>query len=303
MTITKRRLLTIFFFLLFLVLAPAIIFYANGNILSEGWNMLATGGIFIRSMESGAELFVNGKSREITGFFTRDYLLKNLKPAVYDIEVKKEGYNSWKNKIIVKANRVVESNVFMLPIKIDVKEILEFLVVENSISTSTKNIQKENPNYKIIEDLFADSDVSSKYLSILSTTTGTTTKYILGTKENPIKNRRMSIWSESGDVFIGWTGSVGSSPRIFCAEEDNIIICNNKLRVYSFQNDITNLEFFPGESEVVIVAVADHVFAIEAEENPEKILQVIYKGKEPDFRILNNLVYIKDGDFLGQVDL
>ena len=79
MSILKRRILTVCFILLFLILAPLIIFYANGTIMGEGWNILASGGIFIRSMESRSELYVNGKEKDIIGFFTRDYLLKNLK--------------------------------------------------------------------------------------------------------------------------------------------------------------------------------------------------------------------------------
>jgi hypothetical protein len=299
MSIFKRRILTIFFILLFLVLAPLIIFYANGNILSEGWNILATGGIFLKSMESGSELYIDNKLKDTTGFFTRDYLLKNLKPDSYDILVKKEGYNTWENTINVDANRVTESNVFMLPTKIEITEISKYLEVVDKATTTNNVVKKDNPEYIAAKTIFADTSILGKYISIISTTTGKITKYEPGVKENPIENRHMIIWKEGHTAFIGWNGTISSSPKIFCKEVKNDITCVNSLKVYSFEGDINDLDFFPGESEVIIVSVLDKVYAIEAEENVNKKTQIIYAGKKPDFRNLNNTLYIKDGDFIG----
>lgn len=304
MSIVKRRVLTIFFILLFLVLAPMIIFYANGNILIDGWNILATGGISVRSMELGSKIFVNGKYKDTTSFFNRNYFLKNLRPGIYTVLVKKDGFNDWAKKIKVYANRVVESDVFMLPAKINTTEIKEFLEAESAIGTTTKKISQLNPNYITIKNLFKDSLILEKYISVLSTTTGKIIKYAPGTKENPIKSGRLSIWKEKGNIFMNWNGKIDSSPKIFCEEFDKDLKCKNQLTVYSFGSNVRSIDFFPDEPGVIIVSVENMVYAVEADDNSLKKPQILYSGINPDFRVFDsNTIYIKDGKFLGQIEI
>lgn len=304
MSILKRRILTVVFVLVFLVLAPMIVFYANGNILGDGWNVLATGGVYVRSMESGSQLFINGKLKDTTNFFTRDYFLKNLKPATYNVLVKKEGYNEWTNKVKVYANRVAETNVFMLQTDIKSLEIKEFLETEKTVGTTTKTILKLNPDYEMVKALFSTTSNKEKYLTVLSTTTGKKIQYVSGVKENPVTNRHTVIWKEGKDVYIGWTGSFDSSPKIFCEEEKGNMKCKDAFKVYSFENDVDDIDFFPGESEVIMVSVGSKIYAVEAEINLDKKPQVIYNGKKPNFQISsNNIIYIKDSGYFGQVEI
>lgn len=295
MTIIKRRILLIFFIILFLVLAPTIIFYANGNIFENGWNILATGGIFVRSMESGSQLFINSKLKDSTTFFTRDYFIKNLKPGSYSILVKKAGYNDWANNLEVFANRVTETSVFMLPTEVNVIEITNLLM--------TGKVSKPNSDYANIISLFDSVETSIRYISILSTSTGKMIQYAPGTKENPLVNRHVNLWSDNNSVYLGWKGNEDSSPKFFCKEHKESIDCQSQLKVYSFSSKISNLDFFPGESEVIIVSVDSNIYAVEAEDNANKKLQILYSGKLPDFRIDSGNIYIKDGNFLGQVEI
>ncbi len=303
MSVLKRKIITLFFIILFIILAPTIVFYAIGNVLGDGWNILPTGGIFLKSMETGANLFINEKKITTISFFSRDYYIKNLKPGLYSVLVQKDGYNEWNNKIKVFANRVTESNVFILPSQIIPLDIEEEIEIEQISGTTTEKIYKINPKYEIAVNIFDDSLLFGKYISVLSTTTGTTTKYALGTKENPIKNRHMLIWAENKQVFFGWSGSLDSSPRIFCTEYSNNINCTKELIAYSFESQIRNLDFFPGESEICIVAVGNNIYAVEAERNPDKKLQIIYSGNEPDFRVFNDLIYIKEGNLFKQIEI
>jgi len=303
MTMLKRRILTGIFSLLFLILAPIIIFYANGTIMGDDWNILATGGVLVRSMESGSQLFVNGKLKDITSFFTRDYFLKNLRPGVYTILVKKDNYNDWSNMITVYPNKVVESIVFMLPKEINVTEIKKFIVEDGLSSSSIKQTPKVNPNYEVIDALFSTSSLVKKYVSVLSTTTSTSTKYAIGTKENPIRNRHLLLWSEKDTAFLAWDGDIDSAPKIFCKYIKDTIKCDSQLIVYSFETKIINLDFFLGETEKILVLMGDKIYAIEAEQNQNKKPQLLYKGKNPDFRVFNNIIYIKDGVFLGQAEI
>jgi hypothetical protein len=303
MTRFKRRILSAIFILLFLILAPIIAFYANGNILGGGLNILATGGIFLKSMESGSELYLNNKLKDTTSYFTRDYFLKNLRPGTYDVLVKKPGYNDWTNVIKVYANRVSESNVFVLPEKISIQEIKPTIEIQKIVGTTTVKSLKPNPNYITVKSFFDETFTTKSSLLVVSTTTGLTTKYLLGTKENPIKSRHFYVWSENNDVFIGWDGGINSSPKMFCEETKDNIKCSANLKVYSFSSAVQTVDFFPGESEVLVVALGDKVYAVEAEQNPSKKLQLLYSGTKPDFRIVNNIIYIKDLNFLGQLEI
>jgi len=303
MTTLKRKITTLLFIILFIILAPIIVFYAIGNVWGDGWSILPTGGIFLKSMEIGSNISINGKQISTINFFNRDYYIKNLKPGIYSIVVKKDGYNEWNNNIEVLANRVSESKVFILPTKISYSEIEEKIEIDSEQSTTSKKIYKANPDYEIIANLFEDSLASGKYISSISTTTGVITKYALGTKENPIKNRHMSIWKDAGDIFIGWSGNSDSSPRIFCDEDQGKISCVDSLIIQSFKSKVKSIDFFPGESEVVIVAVQEKVFAIEAEKKANKKLQIIYSGSDPDFRVSNDLIYIKDNNYFRRVEI
>lgn len=300
MTIKKKFFLNIFFILLFVVLAPVIIFYALGNTLESGWNILATGGIYIQSMESGSTLFVNDKIKENISFFNRDYLLKRLRPGTYTILVKKDGYNDWIKTVNVYANKVSESRVFSLPSKIETVEIKKYLEGVNS-STSTKSAPLLNKDYANILSLFNSDFTLDSDSVILSTKISTST--ILGSKDNPIKSRRFSLWSDNNQIFIGWDGVLDSSPRVFCYDQDEEIICQKELLVYTLDSAVNNLDFFPGETDVVIVAVKNNIYAVEIDSNKTKKLQLLYSGEKPDFRIFKNILYVKDQDFLGKIEI
>lgn len=295
--------MTVCFVLLFFILAPLIIFYANGTIMGDGWNILASGGISIQGMESGSDLFIDGKFKDRISFFTRNYFLKNLKPDIYTILVKKDGYNEWTNKITVYPNLVSESSVFMLPIKITTLKIEKFLEIGGENGTTSKKILKPNPDYDMVKTLFEGNLFLGKSASVLSTNVGTSTVYIPGTKENPIENRHIYIWADGGEVFIGWNGDLDSSPKIFCKDSSINIKCQDYFKVYSFNNKVNNLDFFPGESEVIVAVVGENIYAIEAEDNLDKKPQTLYQGTKPDFRIFNNKIYVKDGEFFGLIEI
>ncbi len=303
MTILKRRILIVVFILLFLLLAPIIIFYAMGNILGDDWNILATGGIYVKSTVSNTEFYLNGKAEGAKGFFNRDYFLKNLKPGVYVVLIKKDGYNSWTKSIKVFANRVSESSVFILPTKIDSVLVDKFIEEpEKKIGTTTKVSLKINPDYSKVESFFGTSSIRERDITILSTTTGKVVSYIFGTKENPIKDGHLSIWREGRDILAMWNGNVDSSPKIFCTETKDNVKCQKLLKIYSAAENINNLAFFPGESEVVMFSVGNCIYAIEAEDNPDKRPQVLFEGVDPDFIVYNNnTIYIKDNNSFRQL--
>jgi hypothetical protein len=303
MTIIKRKILTVFFILLFIILAPIIVFYANGNIIIKGWNILATGGIFVRSMENGALLYIDNKLETKISYFNRNYLIKNLKPGNYTLLVKKVNYNDWSKEINVVANQVTEANVFMLPYKTTISEVKKNIESETLIGSTTQALRL-NPIYSDISNLFSEKLVLKKNISIFSTTTKKEITYIYGSKENPINDGHLNIWRDGGDLFISWNGSVDSIPNYFCDVLVENTQCYEQIKIYSFESAIKNLDFYPGRQGVVIFSSGNGIYAIEVENNPLKKPQILYKGKNPDFRVYNsNTIYVKDDNYLGKIDI
>ena len=111
MRIIKKKIKLIIFFIIFIIVSPVIILYAKGDIFTNGWNILITGGIYVTKAPIGSDILLNGKLKDTTSFFNRDTLIKSLRPGVYEISVKKDGYNTWTNKIKVSGNLVSDANI------------------------------------------------------------------------------------------------------------------------------------------------------------------------------------------------
>ncbi len=281
----KKRIKLILFFCLFFVLAPLILLYANGDILGSGWTLLSTGGIYINSAPSGSNIFLNDKLKDSTSFFSKNIVLKNLHIGTYDIKVEKEGYNTWIKKIKVFKNLVSDANVFMLPEKIEVRQIPKY------IASTTKT----NSEYADILSLFAKKPAILKTVS----TSSIDLKSNLGTKLSPIMSGKIGIWREGYFIYAKWFGREDQAPRYFCNEEN----CSKTIQVVQLEDIPMRFDFLSGYSDVIVVALNQKVFALQIEENTEKKNQLIYEGNEPDIRLSGGALYIKDGHFIGEAVL
>ncbi len=271
----------------FFILAPLVVLYSTGHIFSEGFSLLKTGGMYLMSAPNNSQIYLNAKLIDTTSFFNRSVLIKDLRPGIYDVIVKKDGHNVWKKKIKVSDNLVSDARVFMLQEKVEIREISKYLSKEVGSTTATSTITKiSNQEYT---DLLV-------YFS-LKKATSTVKEKNLGTLASPIINKKIGLWKEGGKVFMSWSGSVDSAPNTFCDERG----CNKKVMLFDLGREPRKIDFLPGENDVVILSFEDSVFAVEAEVNPDKSIQLLYKGKMPDFRIIDGIIFIKDGEYLAEV--
>jgi hypothetical protein len=61
--------------------------------------------------------------------------------------------------------------------------------------------------------------------------------------------------------------------------------------------DVRSAVYFPGRTDVLLVAVKDGVYAIDVNNSSPRNFMPIYKGTSPIFVITqNNILYVKDGD-------
>ncbi len=116
-----RKTLFIFFVLLFVIAAPALILYAQGYRLNlpyaSGTKLVVkTGGVFVNASPKQADIYINGSLSKQTDFIFGRALIENLLPRKYNIEVKKNGYQTWSKSLEVKEKEVTAvRNILLVP--------------------------------------------------------------------------------------------------------------------------------------------------------------------------------------------
>jgi hypothetical protein len=320
----KRNLSLIFLLLIFFIAVPFLLSYSAGYRLDfEDLTFVKTGGVFIHSDLSETNVFINDEFEESGGVILRNTLVKNLKSnEVYRIRVEKNGYYPWYKDLIVYPNLVTEAKILMIPMEIPFEQIDSHLFVKatstKATSTSTKIV---NTEYESIEELFvpatstATSSLAVKFFNdkVQDILPASTTKLVetfvpdylknLGVenikdKEQFKESGRMVSWIESGNIHIMWADDKQTKPYFFC----DIRGCRDRILV-SLDTEIKYFDFFPGRNDAFVVLTENHIFAVEADDRSKQNLQTIYEGKNPEFRLVGNTIFIKDGQELYKAEI
>lgn len=127
LTKIRRRIIFYCAILLFLIFVPIIVFYALGyNIDFGNRTILRTGGIFIKTNESGFRLFLNNELSGNASFLSRGVLTSDIKPDLYNVRIEKEGFLPWQKFIRVEAEKITEfRSVVLLPAMVPEREVLD----------------------------------------------------------------------------------------------------------------------------------------------------------------------------------
>jgi len=168
MTRRTRRIIFYFFLIFFIIVVPIIIFYAWGYGFDwEEKAMVATGGIYLRSYPTKAQVYINDKPEGKTNRFIR-----RLIPKSYDLKVVKEDYHPWQKTLLVEPKMVSKANTILLVpfnpkiflVASDSEEYLSFktpdkkdnlyYISNNNLYTSktSKILVKNVINYAIYKD-------------------------------------------------------------------------------------------------------------------------------------------------------
>lgn len=137
MKIWKRKILLILAFSLFFIISPVLVFYAMGYRYDfENKAFRQIGMIILESKPDNANIFINGNFESTT-----PYRIKNLLPNEYSINIKKEGFNSWKKILSVGSKKVTWASNIVLFFKNPKKNNLTDLILNNfKISPNHKKI-------------------------------------------------------------------------------------------------------------------------------------------------------------------
>jgi hypothetical protein len=132
-----RKTRTIFFItlvVLFLLVAPSTVLYSWGYRFDfESRRITQTGGFYFKVLPKSVQILLDGKPIKRTDFFFGAAFIDNLLPKTYELELKKEGYHSWKKILEIKEKQVTDAkSVVLLPqnpeLSILSKNVEEFFV-------------------------------------------------------------------------------------------------------------------------------------------------------------------------------
>ena len=187
--------------IIFFVISPAIILYSQGYRLDfQNWQILKTGGVYVKTSLPGADVYVDNKFVSKTGqIFSFDYLVQNLFPKKHNIKVGKTGYITWEKNLLVKEKMVTQTYVILFPEKIDYtslgnnfNKIYPFSDQNKLIAIDSKNqifafeaeqktlvLGEEAKNLSQISDIIISGDGSRIILKAIEKKTGKTKYYLL----------------------------------------------------------------------------------------------------------------------------
>lgn len=127
MTRKSRRVLFYAFVVIFILATPPTILYTMGYFFDwQNYVLVQTGGIYLKSAPSGAQIYFNGKNLSTT-----PQLISHLKPGRYEITVSKDGFRPWRKNLEVLPSLVSEArNITLFPMQIKPE-----LIAQNVTST------------------------------------------------------------------------------------------------------------------------------------------------------------------------
>ena len=142
MTKKDRTILFLTLCLLFVLIAPSLILYSLGYAFDlEKKKIVQTGAIFVSTEPGEVSVIMSGKEKGETGIIFKKLFKKNILPKTYTIELKKDGYHSWKKNLEIKEKLTTEiRNVFLLEENPQKQIIFEKNIKEFDLSPDNKKV-------------------------------------------------------------------------------------------------------------------------------------------------------------------
>lgn len=162
MTKRARTILFFTFFAIFLFATPVMILYSQGYRFDfERKRLTQTGGLFVKVVPKQAEIYVDSKLVKKTDFFFSTALIENLLPKKHQVEVRKEGFYSWKKNLEIKEKEVAEARNIVL-----FNQALNFSLLSKKISDFWFSSDEKKIILKSYDTLLSQQGKESWILSL-----------------------------------------------------------------------------------------------------------------------------------------
>lgn len=289
----SKRARTLYFYVLlgiFLLIIPVIILYANGYRLSNGFEVVETGGIYVTVPQSGASIYIDGVFKRRTGNFQKELFVQNIEPkSRHIVLVERPGFTTWQKEIGVDAQEVTALYPFLIPENYTFREIDQFL------NTDKITPLVVNDEYENLLTLF--EEVEEEVLTIPKSSA------ILNTPEElleAVRRNNSSIWHDEDGIHAGWISRDGWIPRYFCESGE----CEKELIVAIPGEEVITLDYYPNRDDVVIYSTKTGVYVAEIDVRQVQMKRKIYSGIDTDVRVENdNRIIIRDGEQLFELEV
>lgn len=198
---TRRRILLYGLAALFVIAAPFVIFYSIGMFVDiKSRTLTPTGGIFVKTNVTGANIFLNNALAKENSFLSRGALINDITQGDYLLRVEKKNYQPWQKKISVTNGTVSEyRNVFLIP-----KEPAETTVFQ--ITGPAMEIKTFLPASNVSANVII-SENGDNQLFLLDESTNqmikTGIRHILETEVSPTK-QKLIIKTSAGKNGVSW---------------------------------------------------------------------------------------------------
>lgn len=140
---------------IFLGLLAGIIAFARGyRVDLKKQNITSTGIIAISAFPKAAKVFVNGELKGVTD------INLTLHPGTYEVEVKKDGYTSWKKTVSLKGELVLSMDVLLYPLNPSLSPLTNLSIIKAVPITQSNKIILYSENDDEVKDgiyLFEES--------------------------------------------------------------------------------------------------------------------------------------------------
>jgi hypothetical protein len=284
----QKRLAYFFTFIAFFVIGfPILVFYSAGYTLDETFGLSRRGGIYVFTPEPDTSVFVGNELKNTSGFFNKEVLVDGLKPDQYLVLAANELYWPWAKLVQVEKGEVEALMPLMVPKVVPALEI-----------------KKTDSDYKDVLELFSETATSTEFvrnvrLGIATSTQATTTQMLT--------RRNVRIWLDGGEFYGLWLGGANGAPKSFCTEtvsaDLKIKNCSSPIQIFHPSGSVRNFDFYPLRNDAIMLALDNGIYAVEIDRRTYQNFYPVYRGKNPDFRVDRDDVYIRDEGKIFVLDL
>lgn len=282
----------------FVFVIPIIIFYAIGYRLHNYVNVVKTGGIYVSTDLSGMEVYLDGTLNKTTSIFQRSFLVSGLKPGMYNVSVRKDGYWTWDKKVRVAGEKVTEIHPFTFSKNIGLAVLPEFLLSDGSPVTATSSSALKSIKNKIVNPEF--KLVSSWFTATTTTVILPSATINLSDKKDLVVRYKMALWREKDAVHARWLGDKNDVPYYFCIDDH----CPLDISVPA-GSELGHFDFYPGREDLVVMAGKEGIYVSEIDNRISRQNSfLLLPGEGLDFRISpDGIFYLKKNNSLFRVEL
>jgi hypothetical protein len=126
MTKNQRLCFMLFFVLLFLIIGPLVVLFAQGYRFDKyGQIFVYSGSITIKSWPRDIDIYIDGKKQDkgMLSVVNNSYTINSIRPGKYNLKCQKDGYSHWEKNVEVHSGVSTEFwNILLFP-KEDVRNI------------------------------------------------------------------------------------------------------------------------------------------------------------------------------------